>query len=967
MGQAVSVALTWRNIRDSDFYLKVPEPVHIGPTWRQAPDWDGKNEGTRYDLPEHTLGWQAVKWVGENLLNDEGQPFVLTAEQTRFILWWYAVDENGRWLYRQGVLQRIKGWGKDPLGAVLIAIEFVGPCRFAGWAAEDMPKLGLLRGDPVAKSNPRAWVQTAAVSLTQTQNTMKIFQTLFTEDCKAEHMIDVGKEIVYAHGGQRTIQAVTSSPTTMEGNRPSFILANEALALDTPVMTPFGWSTVGELEDGDVIHGADGGLTRVEKAHEVQYGRDCFQVTIANGETVTASDGHLWTTRLASSAALPKIRTTEEMVNDGRRFMVPRADPLIHPDAELEVDPYLLGYWLGDGSTGACNLTIGDEDIAATAETLARRGIFLRPLKRNADRCGRYTFSDKIGFGADMGGDQAKALRKLGCFRDKHIPRGYYAASVEQRLDLLRGLMDSDGCHSRTQAIFIGTERLATDVFELASGLGFLPFISRQEDARSRHGATWRVQFKVEGLDPFSMPRKATEDVPARREWVSIKHMRQVESVPVRCLTVNAEDSLFQVGMGMVTHNTHHWLGNNKGRDMAKVIRRNLAKSKGGDARMLAITNAYERGEESVAEVRRTTYEAAMERGRTPEQLGVLYDSVEAPADALLVLPPKRDASGGIERQPTEDEIKAYIGAVIDAVRGDASWLDVERLVGEILDGETTTEESRRFYYNQIGAEEDAWLEPLAIERAVDKAVREHAEASGMSRYDDRWITVQDEPIVMFFDGSKSQDATGLVGCRLSDGHVFTIGVWQRPAGARGNTWRAPREAVDDRVREAMQRFKVQAFWADPSHAKDDEDGSHYWDGIIDGWHQDFRDKFDRSVWAVKSADRTHSIMWDMTSPLRSELFVQAAQRFVEEMERKNDIEEIDPSFTIDGHPLLLSHLKQARRRMTKWGESLGKSGRQSTKKIDLAVCAVGARMLRRVVLNVQPEEAEQASSFWSY
>lgn len=106
----MTAEITWRNIRQSDFYLKIPEAVRIGPTWRQSPDWDGKNEAARYDLPEFTLGWQAAKWVSENLLDDEGKPFRLTAEQTRFLLWWYAVDEDGRWLYRQGVLQRIKGW-----------------------------------------------------------------------------------------------------------------------------------------------------------------------------------------------------------------------------------------------------------------------------------------------------------------------------------------------------------------------------------------------------------------------------------------------------------------------------------------------------------------------------------------------------------------------------------------------------------------------------------------------------------------------------------------------------------------------------------------------------------------------------------------------------------------------------------------------------------------------------------------
>lgn len=107
-------SITWKNIRQSDFYLKIPEAVCIGPTWRQSPDWDGKNEATRYDLPEFTLGWQAAKWVGDNLRDDEGRPFQLTPEQTRFLLWWYEVDEHGKFVYRQGVLQRLKGWLPSP-------------------------------------------------------------------------------------------------------------------------------------------------------------------------------------------------------------------------------------------------------------------------------------------------------------------------------------------------------------------------------------------------------------------------------------------------------------------------------------------------------------------------------------------------------------------------------------------------------------------------------------------------------------------------------------------------------------------------------------------------------------------------------------------------------------------------------------------------------------------------------------
>ena len=92
-------------------------PDRIGPTWDLDPDWDGPRDPDGYVLPKHTLGWQAIKWIGDNLLADETDehdkplPFSLTREQMRFILWFYAIDEGGRFAYREVVLQRLKGWG----------------------------------------------------------------------------------------------------------------------------------------------------------------------------------------------------------------------------------------------------------------------------------------------------------------------------------------------------------------------------------------------------------------------------------------------------------------------------------------------------------------------------------------------------------------------------------------------------------------------------------------------------------------------------------------------------------------------------------------------------------------------------------------------------------------------------------------------------------------------------------------
>lgn len=85
--------------------IEILPPTYIGPTW-------AKNEDGSWYLPEHTLGWKIIGWCGEYLgsITGEPGPLRLTPEQMRFLLWWYAVDRSGNFVYRTGVLQRLKGW-----------------------------------------------------------------------------------------------------------------------------------------------------------------------------------------------------------------------------------------------------------------------------------------------------------------------------------------------------------------------------------------------------------------------------------------------------------------------------------------------------------------------------------------------------------------------------------------------------------------------------------------------------------------------------------------------------------------------------------------------------------------------------------------------------------------------------------------------------------------------------------------
>jgi hypothetical protein len=169
-----------------------------------------------------TIGWQALEWTTTNLLQPDGpragQPWIFTDEQVRIVLRWYEIDPLGSFVHRRGVLRRMKGWGKDPFAVALACIEFLGPCRFAGWDDNGLPM-----AQPVAVP----LVQICGVSKSQSKtNTFGLFQQMMSPQCLSDYSVDIGKEIIYSNRGQ--IQAVTSSPSTMEGARSTFVVLGES-------------------------------------------------------------------------------------------------------------------------------------------------------------------------------------------------------------------------------------------------------------------------------------------------------------------------------------------------------------------------------------------------------------------------------------------------------------------------------------------------------------------------------------------------------------------------------------------------------------------------------------------------------------------------------------------------------------------------------------------------------------------
>lgn len=371
-------------------------------------------------------------------------------------------------------------------------------------------------------------------------------------------------------------------------------------------------------------------------------------------------------------------------------------------------------------------------------------------------------------------------------------------------------------------------------------------------------------------------------------------------------LTASEKTSEGDPATAIALNESHHMTESNGGHRTAEVARRNVGKSpRELQARLCEFTNAHTPGSDSVAE---RTYNAwqAQASGKA-KRVDILYDSIEAPPNLDIY---------------TEQGLREFLRAAY----ADAPWSDLERLAGEVLDPRTSVADTIRFYGNGLAAREDAWVDP----RRFDELARPDL------------IVHDGEQIALFLDCSKSSDATGIVACRLDDGHIFTVGMWQRPHGERGKGWLAPREEVDATVRGVFGRYKVCWFGVDPSPARDDTDESLYWMRLIDAWHRDFRGEV--LVWATPGDQTGNAVLFDMRNLQRVRQFTEAAMQTVKDIE--------DGVLSHDGDAALRMHVHNARRRTNQWGESLGKVTRDSSNLVDLAVCMVGARMGRRVVLN---------------
>jgi deoxycytidine triphosphate deaminase len=355
-------------------------------------------------------------------------------------------------------------------------------------------------------------------------------------------------------------------------------LEGKALALETQVPTPSGWKTMGELRVGDEVFDQNGVPCRVVAATEVMLGRPCREVELSDGSLFIADASHQWVTtskqeRRPGHPRTSSAKTTDEIADTltyGTEFshQVALAGAAQYPTAELPIDPYVLGYWLGDGTSATGEITVGSGDEEVLASFRAAGYTVWSATAPYAYRLGGSTrhvdHEHRRGAGGRFGrnGSLSSDLRALGLLGDKRVPAAYLTADIGQRLALLQGLMDSDGHideYGRCEFVNM-REDISWAVHELAASLGLRP--TRRKKRALLNGIDCGPAFQVKftpRMPVFRLARKLARLKTDRRghEFRSIRAVREVPTVPVRCIQVSAPSGMFLIGDSYVpTHNS---------------------------------------------------------------------------------------------------------------------------------------------------------------------------------------------------------------------------------------------------------------------------------------------------------------------------------------------------------------------------------------------------------------------------
>jgi intein/homing endonuclease len=381
----------------------------------------------------------------------------------------------------------------------------------------------------------------------------------------------------------------------------------KALKPDEPVLTENGWVKMEDLRVGDKVYGSDGKLCNIVNKTELQKDLEMYKITLRDGRVIEACKDHMWkvwskNVNRHSNENVYSVLTTEDMYKsyytnriDSKykkisgierivkefNYAIPLNKSIAYDEVELPIDPYFLGLWLGDGSSHRTDITTNDQEIVDYVYKIAKNFNHKVTLNYNSNRTTpSYHITSGRGNSSTKDRSLINLFKKFNLLNNKHIPEIYLRSSESQRLELLRGLMDSDGTASGKDVSFCNTNKLLVDnVSELARSLGmYVRVKSRQTKLNGiAHKLSYLVVIKT-NKKIFNLSRKDNAHKKSqpkgkfgtgRFEKTYIVNIEKSGISNGYCIAVDNEDKTYITKDHIVTHNSfftfmgyffHEWL-----------------------------------------------------------------------------------------------------------------------------------------------------------------------------------------------------------------------------------------------------------------------------------------------------------------------------------------------------------------------------------------------------------------------
>ena len=333
------------------------------------------------------------------------------------------------------------------------------------------------------------------------------------------------------------------------------------LALDTPIPTPKGFTTMGELKVGDQVIDERGTPCNVVALSEIDDTEQAYRITFRDNSSIIAGERHLWQIQETRNGNREKLRTTGQMYrknlelnNKENRslFRIPITDAFILPQIELPLDPYLYGYWIGNGNATKPEITVRRNDVDTIKASIPYH---------------LHNTYEQEGYSNILVYKELKQILVRN-YRDKRIAKEYLRSSIKQRLELLQGLMDSDGCVGkvRSQSTYVTIlPKLAADVRDLLWSLGIKNTLKITPSTRygKPTGETcYLIRFTAfNDIEVSKLKRKQgrtkERNISSRSHFHYIKSIEKVSSCAMRCIQVDSPSRLYLAGESMIpTHNS---------------------------------------------------------------------------------------------------------------------------------------------------------------------------------------------------------------------------------------------------------------------------------------------------------------------------------------------------------------------------------------------------------------------------